>query len=103
MSLPKKLEILKDHPAWIVPDNVIGYAFEVSTRPKLAAEIVRRYNDFEDNQRKINGLLTTLQNALVSLAVIKLPRPDDSSVATDADILKIMEASFAVAIVACEK
>ena len=44
-----------------------------------------------------NDLLTVLENALVSLAVIAIPR-EDNNVATDAEILKIMGDSFEVAI-----
>ena len=54
-----------------------------------AEEICRRYNAHED-------LLATIQNALVSLQIIKMPR--GVNVTSNEDILRIVEESFKIAI-----
>ena len=46
--IPEKLEILKDNPTWITLSNVIGFGFNIESRPELAAEIVKRYNAYPD-------------------------------------------------------
>ena len=48
-------------------------------------------------EKQRDDLLTTVENALVSLAIINMPRQDDN-VATDTEILKIMADSFEAAI-----
>lgn len=87
-DLPEKIETKVQNGITIVDKG--GVVIAVAETTPMAAEIVRRYNGYE-------GLLATIENALLSLKVIKMPRLDNS-VATDADILKIMEESLVAAI-----
>ena len=62
-----------------------------------ANEFVRRWNEWSDLKQQRDDLLATVKNALISLAVISMPR-EDNNVATNSEILKIMGDSFIVAI-----
>ena len=74
----------------------IGRLFKTRAK-RHAKELVRRWNEWSDLKQQRDDLLATVKNALISLAVISMPR-EDNNVATNSEILKIMGDSFIVAI-----
>ena len=56
-ELPEKLETLEDNPTWITLSNVIGFGFNVESRPEVAAEIIKRYNAYPIRQALIKQLI----------------------------------------------
>ena len=67
----------------------------------LAKEIVRRYNGYVKQQTLIEQLAGYIQNALMSLRIMKIPC--GANVATNDDLLRIMENSFKEALASKDK
>lgn len=60
--------------------------------------------EFDEAKKQRDDLLEVCKNALISLAIIRVPSKDNlANIATDADILKIMGDSFRAVIAQAEK
>lgn len=79
------------------------YKYAIDKKLCVSAVVFKEACDRLDRAEAINkDLLEALENALVSLTVISMPRLDNN-VATDAQLLKIMGDSFRVAITKAKK